>query len=350
MSSIGIAMSGGVDSTVSALLLREQGYSIHGFFMKLPLEQHEALSQRVQTIAEWLDIPLHCVDMRQTFSAAIIRSFIESYQRGETPNPCVCCNQQIKFGVLADYMIERGMERVATGHYAKIVQSGMHSSIARAADRQKDQSYFLARLQPSQIERIMFPLGGWTKTQVYHKAESMGLHFAGEESQDICFLSSSLPSFFLQHEVRPKEGLVTTADGTVLGTHPGCWNYTVGQRRGLGLPDATPWYVVALDGPNNQVIAGKRDDLLRHTCTLHSLQWMHDAPELPWRGLVQLRSRHTPAQAVLNRDQQGSLRLQFDMPQRAITPGQFAVFYQDDLVIGSAIIAQNQHLGQRPPA
>ena len=348
MSTIGIAMSGGVDSTVAALLLREKGYSIHGFFMKLPLEQHETLGQRVQTIADRLAIPLHCVDMRQTFSASIIRYFIESYQCGETPNPCVRCNQQMKFGLLADYMMEQGMERIATGHYANIVHSGAHSYIARAADWKKDQSYFLARLQPPQIERILFPLGGCTKTQVYAKAESMGLHFSGEESQDICFLKSSLTSFFVQHDVPPREGIIATADGTVLGTHRGCWNYTIGQRRGLGLPDATPWYVIALDGTNNRVIVGKKDELMRQACSLRSLQWVHEAPELPWRGLVQLRSRHTPVQSVLTSSQQGVFQHQFDRPQRAITPGQFAVFYQDNMVVGSAVISKAQERNPWP--
>ena len=350
MSSIGIAMSGGVDSTVAALLLREQGHRIHGFFMQLPLPQHEAVGQRAQSLAGLLDIPLQCVDMRQIFTRNIISYFVDSYQQGETPNPCICCNQQIKFGLLADYMMEQGMERIATGHYARTVLSGAHPCIARAADLQKDQSYFLARLQPAQIERILFPLGGWTKTQVYAKAESMGLHFSGEESQDICFLKSSLTSFFVQHNVPPREGIIATADGTVLGTHRGCWNYTIGQRRGLGLPDATPWYVIALDGTNNRVIVGKKDELMRQACSLRSLQWVREAPELPWRGLVQLRSRHTPVQSVLTSSQQGVFQLQFDTPQRAITPGQFAVFYQDDLVIGSAIIEQNQHLAPRDPA
>lgn len=341
-------MSGGVDSTVAALLLREKGHAIQGYFMILPLPQQETLSRRVQAITDQLDIPLRYVDMRQAFSESIIRSFIESYQQGATPNPCVHCNQQIKFGLLADYMIEQGMERIATGHYARTILKGTHPCIARAADLQKDQSYFLARLEPPQIERILFPLGEWTKSQVYAKADSMGLHFTGEESQDICFLTSSLASFFVQHDVTPREGPVTTVNGTVLGTHQGCWNYTIGQRRGLGLPDATPWYVIALDGTNNRVIVGKKDDLMRQICALNSLQWVHEPPEYPWRGLVQLRSRHAPALAVLTSNQQGVFQLQFDTLQRAITPGQFAVFYQDNMVVGSAIISKEQERNPWP--
>jgi len=191
-------------------------------------------------------------------------------------------------------------------------------------------------------------LGDWTKAQVYERAAVLGFQFGGEESQDVCFLTSGLPVFLAEQGIGDQSGPVLTLDGRQIGEHRGVWHYTIGQRRGLGLPDATPWYVVGLDGPRNQVIVGKQQDLLHSGCTLQSLVWTQEPPPLPWRGQVQLRSRHSPAWADLSRTGAEAWRLDFDSPQRAITPGQFAVFYQDDRVVGSAVIGASERAEMRP--
>lgn len=335
---VGIAMSGGVDSTVAASLLLEQGHQVHGFFMILPVPQVEKQRLRVEEVASALSLPLHLVDLRHQFTEQVVRYFIGSYLGGQTPNPCMLCNRQIKFGLLADTMLAHGMDTIATGHYARVWKHGDASTLFRAADRRKDQTYFLARVSRSYLHKTLFPLGEWTKKQVYLKAQELGFRFQGEESQDVCFLPEGLSSFLAGQGVRERTGAIVDLNGTRLGQHRGIWNYTIGQRRGLALPDATPWYVVGLDGENNRVIVGKQTDLLLSTCTVQNLQWCDTSPVLPWRGLVQLRSRHTPAAALVTAAGPGRWRILFDTPQRAVTPGQFAVFYHGEQVLGSAVI------------
>ena len=336
---VGVAMSGGVDSTVAASLVREQGHEVHGFFMLLSLPDLDEHLAQVRQVAGQLDIPLTLIDMRRHFTDEVIAYFTATYQRGLTPNPCIHCNQAIKFGLLAETMRSQGMERIATGHYARIDRRDDRPFVARGADRHKDQSYFLARLDGEQVGRILLPLGDWTKEWVYQRAADLGLRFTGRESQDVCFLASGLPVFLAGQGIDKQAGPVVTRDGRQLGQHRGVWQYTIGQRRGLRLPDATPWYVVGLDGVGNRVVVGKRDELFADRCTVHSSRWTHGPPALPWRGLVQLRSRHQPASAELTVVAADTWQLVFASPQRAVTPGQFAVFYEDDLVVGSAVIA-----------
>ncbi len=333
-------MSGGVDSTVSALLLRDQGYEVHGFFMRLPVAESTQQIRRVQEIATTIEVPLQVVDMREQFSKQIIHYFVEQYTQGRTPNPCVVCNRQIKFGILHETMLARGMDRAATGHYARIAheQQGGYT-LLRGIDPKKDQSYFLCRLEQQQLARTLFPLGTWEKQQVYNKAKAYGLvGFSGGESQDVCFLSVGLQEFLIGQGVEEQTGEIHSLDGTMLGYHSGICRYTVGQRRGLGLPDATPWYVVALDAENNQVLVGKNDDLLKQHIIIRKFQWTGPELRLPWRGLVQLRSRHKAAPAQLEQIADNEWQISFDKPQRAITPGQFAVLYDNARVVGSGVI------------
>ncbi len=336
---VGVAMSGGVDSTMAASLLLEQGFSVQGFFMQLPLARQAALEARVRQVAARLDVPLHLVDLRQPFKSEVIDAFIATYRDGRTPNPCVLCNHRIKFGRLLRAMRDAGMDRMATGHYARIVEEDGHRWIGRGGDDRKDQSYFLARLHADQLESLLFPLGDWSKEEVYRRATALRFEFGGEESQDVCFLEQDLPAFLAEHGLGEQIGPVVTGDGRIIGEHRGVWRYTIGQRRGLGLPDATPWYVVGLDGPGNRVVVGKQEVLWQDRCQLLDLRWTNGAPPLPWHGLVQLRSRHQPALAELSQLGSDTWQLVFDQPQRAITPGQFAVFYQGERVLGSAIIA-----------
>ncbi len=332
-------MSGGVDSTVTAGLLLEKGWSVHGFFMLLPLPGLEEQVSRVQEVASQLDIPLHLVDVRDSFREQIISYFVSSYQQGVTPNPCVICNRLIKCGQLMEEMTGQGMAKMATGHYARILSMDGTSSLHRAIDPGKDQSYFLCRLTAAQLDRLVLPLGDWHKADVFQQAREMGFHFSRTESQDVCFLADqTLPTFLEQQGVENRCGEIVDIDGQVHGSHNGTSHYTVGQRRGLGIPDATPWYVVGLDAVANRVIIGKNEALFQSRMRLAEVQWSIKK-DGPWEGGVQLRSRHRPASArVEPLDGEDVWQVAFAEPQRAVTPGQFAVFYHDDQVVGSGVI------------
>jgi len=336
---IGVAMSGGVDSTVTAGLLLEQGCRVHAFFMLLPLPGLEEQVSRVRLVTDRLQIPLHLVDLRDRFKESIISYFVDAYRQGLTPNPCVVCNKIIKCGLLMDEMAAQGMDRMATGHYAQIINQQGQTWLKRAADPAKDQSYFLCRLSGRQLDRLILPLGEWKKTAVFERAQTMGFsHFNNKESQDVCFLADKkLAAFLAEQDVKSSPGEITTGNGEVVGSHQGIWKYTVGQRRGLSLPDATPWYVTGLDAEQNRVIIGKNEDLFLRELQIRDVRWAINAPE-KWTGCIQLRSRHRAAAGQVLLQDDTRVQVRFNNPQRAITPGQFAVFYQDDLVIGSGII------------
>ncbi|NOX80750.1 MAG: tRNA 2-thiouridine(34) synthase MnmA [Deltaproteobacteria bacterium] len=339
---IGIAMSGGVDSTVSAAILHRQGFAVHGFFMRLPLKGVEEQIIRVRAVAKRLEIPLSVIDMRMLFPDTVIAYFVNQYLHGLTPNPCVICNRRIKFGVLMESMMARGMDRMATGHYARIRrESDTESFIMRGLDEKKDQSYFLCRLSAAQLNRMILPLGEFTKKKVYRMAADMGLAGVhGPESQDVCFLSGDSVAAFLQEQgINDVPGDIVTREGRVLGRHLGIWHYTIGQRHGLGLPDTTPWYVMELDAADNRVIVCKNEELFSSSLMLREVCWTGTPPALPWDGLVQLRSRHRASPATVDRDRRGRWIVSFTERQRAVTPGQFAVFYAAETVLGSGVIA-----------
>ncbi len=339
---IGVAMSGGVDSTMAASLLLEAGHRVHGFHMLLPLAEADLQRRRAQQAADRLSIPLTVIDLRRPFAEQVIGYFTGSYRSGQTPNPCILCNATIKFGLFAQAMMQHKMARIATGHYARITIHHNRPFLSRGLDPGKDQSYFLARLAPGQLHATLFPLGESTKAQMYARAGGMGMRFEGQESQDVCFLTDGLSALLAEHGLGEQTGPVVTIEGRQIGEHRGIWHYTIGQRRGLGLPDATPWYVVRLDGKGNRVVVGKQEDLFARRCTLQALQWTYEPLSLPWNGLVQLRSRHAPALAELTVLDSATWQLDFAAPQRAITPGQFAVLYEDDRVVGSAVIGTSE--------
>ena len=333
---IGIALSGGVDSTTAAALLLEQGVAVQGFFMLLLPGRSEEHAEKAQAVADHLGMPLHLVDLREAFRQQVIAAFAAAYRCGLTPNPCILCNRLIKFGLLFEAMAAQGMEAMATGHYAR-TEGGC---LRRGLDPGKDQSYFLCRLSAAQLKRLVLPLGTWRKSEVFARAAELGFSQfkAGGESQDVCFLAGQDLASFLRNEgLEARSGEVVTADGRVLGRHQGCWNYTVGQRRGLGLPDATPWYVTGLDAASNRVIVGKNEELFQRELLLAEVEW-HIPPPALWQGRAQLRSRHQAAGAQAVPAENGCWRLCFDEPQRAVTPGQFAVLYEDDRVVGSGVI------------
>ncbi|MCW5199582.1 tRNA 2-thiouridine(34) synthase MnmA [Desulfobulbus sp. F1] len=342
---IGIALSGGVDSTIAAALLLEQGFAVQGFFMLL-LPESEQQVGKVQHIADRLGISLHLVDLREQFQQQIIATFTDTYKQGLTPNPCIICNRLIKFGLLLEAMAAKGMNAMATGHYARI-QDGR---LCRGLDPAKDQSYFLCRLTAKQLSRLVLPLGDWRKQDVFARVRAMGFnHFEEDgESQDVCFLAGQdLAAFLDRQGIKARSGEIVTRKGRVLGSHLGYWKYTVGQRRGLGIPDATPWYVTGLDAEQHQVIVGKNEELLQRELLLADMQWQIEPPE-QWQGRVQLRSRHQAAEAKAVPTENGCWRVFFKEPQRAVTPGQFAVLYEDDQVVGSGVIQPHPLLAVYP--
>ncbi len=336
-----VAMSGGVDSSVTAALLKQQGLQVAGVFMLMGQKDAAEQVARVQKIARFLDIPFSTFNVEAEFNLQVLQYFSNSYLQGKTPNPCVVCNQKIKFGKLLDYAIAQGMDYLATGHYAK-THTGTDgiTRLLCGTDPKKDQAYFLCRLNQSQLARILFPLSQTTKEKVYELADSMGL--AGQhssESQDICFMNNrSLQEYFADSQLQTKQGEFITTSGEHKGHHSGISHYTIGQRRGLGIPDSTPYYVTGLDATKNQVIIGKDCDLWHKTLQIKSVNWLSgQAPELPAKFTVKIRYRHNGSPAMVIPAGR-NLTIDFDEKQRAITPGQFAVIYRDNEIIGSGEI------------
>lgn len=341
-----VAMSGGVDSSVTAALLQRQGVQVQGVFMALAQPDLDEQVRRVRAVADFLQIPLSVVDLAEPFQREVIDYFCASYFSGKTPNPCVVCNRTIKCGLLLEQVRQSfGAELLATGHYARVsgdAETGYR--LLQGVDAKKDQSYFLGLLTQEQLAHLCFPLGGFRKEQVYEMAAEFGLTFHHTpESQDICFLKqNSVGEFLASHfpgQERP--GPMLTRQGETLGFHKGIHQYTIGQRRGLGLPDATPWYVVGLDPERDAVLIGKDADLWQREVLLPHVHWQSgEPPFLPRVCMVKIRSRHPASQAEITPQDNGGVRLTFAQPQRAVTPGQFAVFYEDDMVFGCGEIGK----------
>ncbi len=304
---IGVALSGGVDSTAAALLLHQE-YEVHGFFMRLgessgpdgAIQEHKA-----RTVAQRLGISLEVIDLRAAFDELVLRYFTRSYQQGHTPNPCMLCNQAIKFGLFMETILARGMEAMATGHYARIAQQGGAWHLGQGHDPVKDQSYFLARLRQQQLQRCLFPLGDMDKEGVYRLVESQGLTgFRGQESQDVCFLEATTLGQFLTERIPLAEqsGAIVSSDGRQLGVHRGIFHYTIGQRRGLGIADVTPWFVIGLDPLTRNVIVGKEEELLRDHLIMAAPHWLTEQPPDADREYqVKIRYRHQGAPARMKR-------------------------------------------------
>jgi len=335
-------MSGGVDSSVTAALLVQQGYEVTGVYMALAQPDLDEQIARVRRIADYLQVPVDVADLSGSFQSGVLDYCCSSYARGRTPNPCVVCNPLIKFGKLLDYGLKKGIGLMATGHYVRLSEGADGKvRLLRGVDPKKDQSYFLCRLRQEQLQKLRFPLGETEKEKVYELAAQLGLRtMHGRESQDVCFLqNTTMPDFLAERFVgRFPEGPIATRDGRVVGHHKGFFRYTVGQRRGLGIPDATPYYVVALDPEKNQVVVGKEADLWQEFLDVREVNWIFgSAPALPGRFMVQIRYRHKAAPAMVAHSTTG-IRIEFEQPQRAVTPGQFAVLYRNDELIGGGEI------------
>jgi tRNA-specific 2-thiouridylase len=350
-----IAMSGGVDSSVAAALLARQGHEVLGVTLqlwgkdvcvtagtRLCCSVRDALDAKA--VARRLGIAHETLELVEAFKAKVIDYFVDSYADGLTPNPCIACNDHIKFGALLRYAEARGAEAIATGHYARAHQdpSTGRQVLRRAADPSKDQSYVLFGLTQAQLARSRFPLGELSKPAVRELARELGLATAEKpDSQDICFVRDRDKDGFLRRslQVSDQPGPIALADGTVVGTHRGLLGYTIGQREGLGVALGYPVYVVGFDRPGNRLLIGAKAELRRRHAVIGRANWVSIAPpEQPLRAAVKIRSRHAPAEAVVARRDAETWNVEFAEPQEAVTPGQAAVLYDGDAVLGGGYL------------
>lgn len=352
--SVLLGMSGGVDSSVAAALLVRQGYDVHG--ITLQVWEHEddatATSKKWQErgcckvgiarhVAKLLDIPHEVVDTRHTFREAVIDDFIQGYTTGTTPNPCVRCNERVKIHTLIELALQRSFDYVATGHYARLHDHRGFSVLSRSVDPRKDQTYFLYRLRAEWLPRLLFPLGSMEKATVWREAEALGLPVEElKESQEICFVSQGDYRTFLEKEApySMKQGLFIDQEGRPLGRHDGIAFYTPGQRRGLGIATGQRLYVHQVHPTTNTVVLGP-GERLHSECTVDDLNMF--APDFPSQSTevyVKVRYATPPTLATLTLLNSSVLHVQFSQPQRALSPGQSAVFYSGDDVLGGGII------------
>ncbi len=336
---IAVALSGGADSAFTAYLLRQR-HEVFGLFALLAQADPEREIARVRKICQKLSIPLEVVDLREIFHQRIIGYFKEAYRQAKTPNPCIVCNREIKFGLLLEKALNLGAEKLATGHYVRLFWDGEHECylLQKGVDPAKDQSYFLALLRQEQLEKAVFPLGTWRKREVIREAVRLGLfELTAPESQEVCFIRGDYRELFKDEDFPPGE--IVTLSGRVVGRHRGLFAYTIGQRRGLGVRLGRPYYVVALDPERNRVIIGPKRYLARRELLVERPHLVCPRRGLPERALVRVRYRHQEAPACLE-PQNGLLKITFQRPQQAITPGQFAVFYDGELVLGGGEICR----------
>jgi len=338
------AVSGGIDSSVAVVLLRRQGFRVVACFLRLHDKSSEA-EKRAKEIAHHLSIPLCIIDLRKEFKEKVIDYFIKEHRKGRTPNPCVVCNEKIKISFLLKKAKQFKCDFIATGHYArkKEVRNKKNGKVIyklfKAKDKKKDQSYFLWRLNQGQLAHILFPIGDYTKNEVKKLAKEFRLPvFDIPESQEICFISDSLDDFLTRH-IKNKAGKIVDIKGNELGKHQGLFSYTIGQRKGIKLPGG-PYYVVSKDIKKNiLVVSKKKKDLLKKQLLIGDINWISGKKmSLPLKAKVKIRYRHKGVLAIIKSYRKDYLEVIFSRPQEAITPGQSAVFYKGQEVLGGGVI------------
>lgn len=348
MARVLVAMSGGVDSSVAACLLAEQGHEVLGSHLKLVQTggvDHGCCGPSAEidarAVAEHAGFPFETVDMSRVFEERIVGDYVAEHEAGRTPNPCVRCNERIKFGAFLDRATELGFDFVATGHYVRTRRDERGRwRLSRGLDRTKDQSYVLAGLSQQQLARSLFPVGGQPKAETRRHAERLGLPVAGKpDSQDLCFAPAGDAGAFLEERAPhlAREGEVVDPGGEILGTHRGAHRYTVGQRRGLGVSTGDRTYVLEVDAAANRVVVGPSALLTRPGLLARAVNWIPERPDGPFEASVKIRYRGEDVPAVVEPRGTGA-RVEFRSPQPAVTPGQAVVFYDGDEVLGGGTI------------
>lgn len=352
MKKVVVAMSGGVDSSVAAALLKQQGYEVTGMMLRLWSETGREASNRCCTpdsmalarrVSAKLEIPFYVVDAKELFYSTVVESFLDGYAQGETPNPCVICNRQIKWDFLLNQALAFGAEYLATGHYARKQAAGDGKwQIFRAKDRSKDQSYVLHVLSQEKLAKALFPVGEFQKSEIRSLAADFALPTATRsDSQDLCFLGGDDYRDFLRRNVPQigRPGPIVNLAGDQLGEHQGLAYYTIGQRKGLGLSSQVPMYVLKKENATNTLVVGEEDELGQSRLVARNINWVAgEPPEGMFKANVKTRYTSKEAGALVVLIEKNKAEVRFDSKQRDITPGQAAVFYEGDLVIGGGTI------------
>jgi tRNA-specific 2-thiouridylase len=351
---VAVALSGGLDSAVAAALLKKENYRVIGFHFltgyeygpgdSTPPRPLSRVNSWAQSVSKQIGIPLEVFDCSEAFEREVVGYFVDAYRSGQTPNPCVVCNQRIKFGLVLERVKAFGASTMATGHYARIRHEvNGQCYLLKGVDGVKDQSYFLARLTEEQLSQAMFPLGMYTKKQVRGIARALGIKsFREEESQELCFVHhSSYKDFLLNRAEFPgRPGPIVDTRGDILGHHQGLHAYTVGQRKGIGIPGPAPYYVVRVDQEQNQLVIGSKSELAATECMVTDINWIGaEPPDKPISAQTRIRYRHQEAESILRPLDPNTVTVHFSQAQYAITPGQAAVFYQGERVLGSGWIS-----------